>query len=134
MTYPVDTQQQPVPQQQVAPQRTGRAGRIFTVTLAAVAFAAAAALAFVAHDQGNQASQLRATVTAQHHQLATLNSQLSNLDSVVNGLSNQVGGLTSLSAYNDVCNQPITNDATGNVQTYYFPCTNQATTTPQPGN
>jgi hypothetical protein len=49
-----------------------------------------------------------------------------------------VGSLTSpsdpLSSYNDICNQQMLNDNTGNDQTYYFPCTNSAVTTPQPGN
>jgi hypothetical protein len=138
MTYPADTRQQPVPEQHVTSLRTGRAGRIFTVTLAAVAFAAAVALAFVAHDQGNQASQLRATVTTLSRQLQVARDGLVSLNNEYQGLSGQVSNLNQpsdpLSAYNDVCNQPITNDATGNVQTYYFPCTNNAQTIPQPGN
>lgn len=38
-----------------------------------------------------------------------------------------------LSSYNEVCNQDMTNSYSGATQTYYFPCTNQAQTTPQPG-
>jgi histidinol phosphatase-like enzyme len=53
-------------------------------------------------------------------------------------LTNQVGVLSvpsdPLSAYNDICNAQLTNNQTGITQTYYYPCTNVATTIPQPGN
>jgi hypothetical protein len=52
-------------------------------------------------------------------------------------LRNEVSGINApsdpLSAYNDVCNQAMTNSNSGATQTYYFPCTNQATTIPEPG-
>lgn len=39
-----------------------------------------------------------------------------------------------LSAYSDICNAQLTDDATGITQTFYYPCTNNAMTIPQPGN
>ena len=57
--------------------------------------------------------------------------------SQISSLSNTVSGLSQpsdpLSAYNQICTAQATNSTTGITQTYYYPCTNQATTTPQPG-
>ena len=39
-----------------------------------------------------------------------------------------------LANYTDVCNTQATNGSTGVTQTYYYPCTNEAQTIPQPGN
>jgi hypothetical protein len=53
-------------------------------------------------------------------------------------LQGKVAGLTvptdPLSAYSAVCNQAMTNQNTGVTQTFWFPCTNNAQTIPQPSN
>lgn len=60
-----------------------------------------------------------------------ISAHLSNLDNEVS----QINVPTDpLSAYNDICSSPVTNQSTGNVQTYYYPCTNNAQTIPEPGN
>jgi hypothetical protein len=49
-------------------------------------------------------------------------------------LKNQVGSLSQpnnpLAAYNAVCHSLFTNQATGVLETYYFPCTNAVVPTP----
>jgi outer membrane murein-binding lipoprotein Lpp len=81
-----------------------------------------------------QTAQIRA-LTAQEQALKT---QEQALKSEYISLSSQVSGLNQpsdpLSAYNDICQVPLQNQGTGATQTYYYPCTNVAQTTPEPGN
>ena len=78
------------------------------------------------------------TPAAQARQLRHDEALLRSLSQREPNLSDQVATLNvptdPLSAYNDVCNQDMTNNSTGVTQTYWFPCTNQAQTIPQPGN
>jgi len=77
-------------------------------------------------------------VAAQARQISHEDRQISRDEANLANLETQVGSLTvptdPLSAYNDVCNQDMTNGTTGVTQLYYFPCTNHAQTIPQPGN
>jgi type II secretory pathway pseudopilin PulG len=80
-----------------------------------------------------------ANSTASHDQ-QVINSQAREIRSLTNHVDNigqQVGSISQpsdpLSAYNQICNQQMTNGSTGANQTFYFPCTNSAQTIPQPG-
>ena len=75
-------------------------------------------------------------------QIKTLRQQLSQLQAREAGdysrAMTAVGSLTPptdpLTAYNQICDQDFTDDETGITQTFWFPCTNQAQTTPLPGS
>jgi hypothetical protein len=69
--------------------------------------------------------------TSQQRQISQLRSQIGNLSAKVAGLSVPTDPLAN---YTDVCNTQATNGSTGVTQTYYYPCTNEAQTIPQPGN
>jgi len=88
----------------------------------------------IEHGQADQLGQARDQVTMLQKQLRDNNAKLARQVGLV---QTQMAGLSQptdpLSAYNQICNQQFTNDATGITQTYYLPCTNQATTIPQPG-
>jgi hypothetical protein len=64
--------------------------------------------------------------------------QLVTLRRDVADLQGKVGGLTvptdPLAAYDQICTVQATNSASGVSQVYYYPCTNNARTIPQPGN
>ena len=90
------------------------------VTFAVIAWSAAsAAQGQSTHDRGQLMAQAR-EITALQGAVARLAGDVSNPSD-------------PLSAYTDVCNVQLTNDQTGVNQTYYYPCTNQAQVTPQPG-
>jgi hypothetical protein len=78
------------------------------------------------------------TAAAQARQIRHDRALLRSMGQRVSSLETQVANLNvptdPLSAYNYVCNQDMTNQSTGVTQTYWFPCTNQAQTIPQPGN
>ena len=97
--------------------------------LAAVAAVAIVAVVQIRSLQTEQNTLTRQLSRAQHEQLVLRQSE--------RRLGSQVATLNvpsdPLSAYNEVCNQPMQNGATGNTQTFYFPCTNSAQTIPSPG-
>jgi hypothetical protein len=104
---------------------------ILAVIVAALTAATTVQLVTVA-DWRHQQQQRQA---AQAKLLATDDHEISALQNSVATLIGQVSNpVDSLSAYTDICNVQSQNDATGITQTYYYPCTNQAQTTPQPGN
>jgi cell division protein FtsB len=112
---------------------TGKRALITTVSvLAAFAIGFSAVAAFV--NQGD-VNRLQRQLTVQSQSYTR---QVRQLRSEVTSLSAQVSAINiptdPLSAYNDICNQQETNNNTGVTQTYYFPCTNNAETIPQPGN
>ena len=76
-------------------------------------------------DHGTPGQHQPAAATSQ------LRSQIGNLSAKVAGLSVPTDPLAN---YTDVCNTQATNGSTGVTQTYYYPCTNEAQTIPQPGN
>ena len=63
---------------------------------------------------------------------------ISGLRSKVASLTNQVATMNTptdpLSSYDQVCSTQATNDETGITSTYWYPCTSQAQTIPEPGN
>ena len=83
----------------------------------------------------NQVAQLRSQVTRQETATAQ---QIRQLDSAEMNTATQLAGLTQpadpLAAYDQICNAQLQNGSTGVTQTYYYPCTNNAQTIPQPGN
>jgi len=79
--------------------------------------------------QQAQITQRTAELTRLQHQLASDEQRLANLEDSVATLNTPTD---PLSAYSVVCNQDMTNSVTGITQVYYFPCTNQAQTIPQP--
>ena len=107
--------------------------RLTSFTWAGVIAIAAviAALVISMHSMSDQISN-------QNGQVARLHGLLTREQAEITYLSNQVTTLNMpsdpLSAYNDICNQQMTNSNSGITQTYYFPCTNSAQTIPQPGN
>jgi hypothetical protein len=82
------------------------------------------------------------TITQQQKEIHRLMGKVTTDDNVLGGrissLQSSVNNLNEptdpLSSYDDICNQEMTNNDTGVSQTYYFPCTNNAQTIPQPGN
>lgn len=105
---------------------------IAVVSFAAAVLVAVSVVLFVRTD--GQAVQ----VARLDRQLRTAQTALSQEATRTDNLSEEMDGLTQpsdpLAAYNDICNQDFTNGTTGVDQTYYFPCTNNAQTIPQPGN
>ena len=85
-----------------------------------------------------QVSGLRGQVNSQRSKLGSYASELSSDRSLISQLQDKMGSLSTpqdpLSAYDDICNAQLTNSTTGLTQTYYYPCTNNAETIPQPGN
>lgn len=75
-------------------------------------------------------------ITNLQSQINDLHRTIDNLQSVVSGLQITVSGLSRptdpLAAYDQECSQYFTNNATGNQNLYYFPCTNNVVTIPQP--
>ena len=110
------------------------------VAVAACLAAALVALGFLTHSaiaqQNRTISGLEAKVSAQRAEVISQRSELKTIDSSVTTLLANSGSQPTdpLSAYTDICNTQDTNDETGITQTYYYPCTNNATTIPQPGN
>lgn len=89
----------------------------------------------LAQDRG----QINRTDVVISHDESTIAQDKSDIESVqsqANSLSSQIAGLSTptdpLSAYNQICNGPLTN-AAGVTQTYYYPCTDSVQTIPQPG-
>lgn len=70
--------------------------------------------------------------------LSADNAEIKSLRTTVGGLSSQVQNLNvpsdPLSAYNEVCTNSDVQTSNGGSETVYYPCTNQAQTTPQPGD
>jgi hypothetical protein len=96
--------------------------------VAALVLAALVASLVQLHGQGDTIARQAATNRAQEREISALQSS-------VDGLLASVSSPTDpLSAYTDICNTQLTNSATGITQTFYYPCTNQAQTIPQPGN
>jgi hypothetical protein len=120
--------------------QTEHAVKAALVAVAACLAAALVALGVLTHsaiDQQNHTiSGLQAKVTAQRAEVTAQRAELKTIDSSVATLLANSGSQPTdpLSAYTDICNTQDTNDATGVTQTYYYPCTNNATTIPQPGN
>jgi hypothetical protein len=81
--------------------------------------------------QDTQMRAMRSVVQEQASEIAATNDTVSSLNSTVANL-NQPSD--PLSAYNSVCQQPMSNTQTGVSSTWYFPCTNSATTTPSPAS
>jgi hypothetical protein len=106
------------------------------VAIAAIVLAAVAAgFGFVQHQDVGRAD---ARLSRQARQITSLSRQVAQVGTREQALSGTVGTLNApsdpLSAYDDVCNTQATNDSTGFTQTYWYPCTNEAQTIPQPGN
>lgn len=75
-------------------------------------------------------------VAAQARQLHRDEALLRSVSQRETDLAGQMSTLNApsdpLSAYSAVCNQQMTNQSSGVTQTYWFPCTNNAQTIPQP--
>jgi hypothetical protein len=127
------------PEHEQAPPRPGRAGRVVAIIVAiVVAGGLGGALAVVnshANSDQDQIMRLQTELDSTHVQLAQARHQLS-------GLQNQVSNLNvptdPLSAYDEEC--AFTPDQTDeypssdtNNALLWFPCTDSATTIPQPG-
>lgn len=77
-------------------------------------------------------------IRTEQNSISQLQNSTSHLQSRISNLDNQMSGLTMpsdpLASYNMVCSTSnVLNQGTGNYQTFWYPCTNQAQTTPQPG-
>jgi hypothetical protein len=83
----------------------------------------AAAAGNAANQAQNTASQAQSTATEAQDTATKAENSLGTLSTPSDPLS----------AYDLICSQDQTNNSTGLTQLYYFPCTNIATTTPQPG-
>lgn len=61
---------------------------------------------------------------------------LNTLQGDVTGLKSQIAAISKpsdpLAAYNEICNNPVSNGF-GGTETVYYPCTNNVQTIPQPG-
>ncbi len=103
---------------------------------AAVAFAVitATGLSAAHHDDARlraQVASLSASQASQARQLAAMRRDVASLQGKVDGLTVPTD---PLSAYDQICESQNTNSASGVSQIYYYPCTNNAQTIPQPGN
>jgi hypothetical protein len=80
----------------------------------------------------------QAEITSLQQQQKQSGSEFTTIENTLGSLNRTVMGLSDpvdpLSAYTDICNVQLDNGATGIQQTYYYPCTNNAETIPQPGN
>jgi type II secretory pathway pseudopilin PulG len=108
-----------------------------TIVLVIIALAlAAAAAAYGGIEHGRVAGQARQISQEQRaearlaREVRTVQMNYGNLQSKVASISQPTD---PLSAYDDICNQQMQNSNTGSEQTYYFPCTNNAETIPEPG-
>jgi hypothetical protein len=81
-------------------------------------------------------TSLRQQVADQQSALSSEGTQTTQEQESITSLTTKVDGLTEpsdpLSAYIDICNMDMTNQATGDLQLYYFPCTNVVQTIPEP--
>jgi hypothetical protein len=85
-------------------------------------------------------SQASAQLSTFGADLANDQSKISTDANSINTLNQQVSSLQALdrpqdplASYDLICSQDQTNQSTGITQLYYFPCTNEAQTTPLPG-
>jgi len=75
--------------------------------------------------QQQMSQQVDQQIEIQQQRITNLNSEVSGLNVPTDPLAN----------YNQVCSNPdVENDSTGQTQTYWYPCTNNAQTIPQPGS
>jgi hypothetical protein len=105
--------------------------------VAALAFVIAVAVAggLVLHSQSEDITKQSREITTQARTISGQTKDISRLEGNVASLIGAVQNPTDpLANYNQVCNQQMQNGTTGVDQLFYFPCTNQAQTTPQPGN
>ena len=108
--------------------------KIIVSALGGLVIAALALAGVGLHMAAAAQDQARAQVRSAQHSGAVYRSEISSLQNSVNTLNIQVANpVDPLSAYSDICNQDETNDQ-GADQTYYFPCTNNVQTIPQPGS
>jgi len=109
--------------------------KVIIAALCAVILALATGTVVVFQHQADQISALRHTEAVATRQSALYNHQISALQNSVATLIGEVADPSDpLSAYTDICNTQASNGQTGVTQTYYYPCTNNAQTIPQPGN
>lgn len=93
-----------------------------------VAIACVALAVMGQHNQQVKTSSLVKALQAANHQMSE---RITNLNAQID----QINVPTDpLSAYDDICNTQATNNSTDLTQTYYYPCTNNVQTIPQPGN
>ena len=105
--------------------------------VAALAFLLAVAVVggVVVRGQSADIARQSREITAQAKRDTAQEKEIGALQNSVATLLGQVANPTDpLGAYNQICNQTMQNGTTGVDQTFYFPCTNNAQTTPQPGN
>ena len=85
---------------------------------------------------GIQIGNLRGQLASQQQQIRRDRAQLATVQSAESQMAGQLASLTQptdpLASYNAVCNMPLTDQSTGMYSTWYFPCTDQAQTIPQP--
>lgn len=106
--------------------------------LAAAAFSLSLTLKGSMDGQMGNLQRQNASLHAQNASLqAQLNAQVQQESKDYSNMQAKMGSLSTpsdpLSAYNEICNAQLTNNNTGVTQTYYYPCTNNAETIPQPG-
>jgi hypothetical protein len=81
--------------------------------------------------------QIRALNAAMIHQRQKLYHRLAEDEQLLATTAQEASQVSQptdpLSAYNQVCSQPLTDSLTGVTSTWYLPCTNSAQTIPQPG-
>jgi hypothetical protein len=84
------------------------------------------------------ADHAQSQVKTDERQITTLQNNLSATDSRLNSIDEQVSGLTTptdpLGNYDQVCWNNNVTTTSGQTETVYYPCTNNAQTIPQPGN
>lgn len=109
-----------------------------TCALAAAAFSLSLTLKGNVDSQIGNLQHQNASLQAQNASLqAQLNAQVQQESKDYANVEAKMGTLSTpsdpLAAYNEICNTQATNDSTGVTQTYYYPCTDNAQTIPQPG-
>lgn len=105
--------------------------------VAALAFVIAVAVVggVVLHGQSQDIARQSREITAQARTISGQTKDVTRLEGQVAGLLGDVQNPSDpLANYNQVCNQQMQNGTTGVDQLFYFPCTDSAQTTPQPGN
>jgi hypothetical protein len=105
--------------------------------VAALAFVIAVAVVggVVLHGQSADIARQSREITTQAKTISGQTKDISRLEGNVAGLLGDVQNPSDpLANYTQVCNQTMQNGTTGVDQLFYFPCTNSAQTTPQPGN
>jgi len=115
---------------------TRHPGAMWKVITAGAAFAIIIVIVLIG---SFQISGLRGEVNSQRTSLASQQTSIAGDAGLISQLQNKLGTLTTpqdpLQAYSDICNEQLTtNTSTGNTETYYFPCTNNVQTNPQPGS